>query len=131
MSKKNNTEIPFVESFDLKMGKITPKEIWDRKDEWFDNAKKSKNFWEKNMDSEKREAVLRIVKYALELLHDDVENWVPESIDSSGGSYMNVDFKILFTDIDKEIDRHNEVTSFQIENAKKDLQGILLGDINA
>jgi len=106
------------------MGKITPKEIWDTKDYWFQFAENSRKEWEK-MDDEHREALIRMVKAAMERMHDRVADWVPEAMAVEGGNFLDVHIKILFTDIDKEIERNEQATSFQIAAAEEELRNTL------
>lgn len=103
------------------IGNITPKEIWEGKDEWFGKVNRSKQEWEKLSD-EYREALERLVKSALERMHDRVEEWLPEALEVSGGNFIDVHIKLLFTDIDKEIDRNEQATSFQVKEAAKEAQ---------
>lgn len=98
-------------------GSITPVEIWEQKDELYEFAAKSKEIWE-NMTTEQREATLRLVKTGIERIYDRVDEWVPESLQVDGGEYLDVHFRLIFTNIDEEIERHEEVTSFQIKNAQ-------------
>lgn len=97
---------------------ITPKEIWDRKDEWMQMAQTSKENWDGLMD-EQRESLVRMVKSSLERMHDRANDWIPEALEVEGGRYMDVKIRILFTDIDKEIERNEQATSFQVEAAQK------------
>lgn len=102
-------------------GSITPVEIWEQKDELYQFAATSKEIWD-NMTTEQRDATLRLVKTGIERIYDRVEEWVPESLQVDGGEYLDVHFRLIFTNIDEEIERHEEVTSFQIKNAQ---QGVL------
>lgn len=98
------------------LGTITPKEIWEQKDVWFEAAKTSREEWDK-MPEEKREALIRMVTGAIERMHDRIPEWLPEGLEVSGGNYIDVSLRLLFTDIDKEIDRNEQATSFQIKAA--------------
>jgi len=104
--------------FDLStvIGKTTPKEIWEQKDDWFNKAKDSREVWEK-MPDEKREALERMVRGAIERMHDRIPEWLPEALAVEGGQFVDVSMRFLFTDIDKEIDRNEKATSFQIKAA--------------
>lgn len=129
---KLDTKVPFEVRFGNKdthglnleilvdVGSITPKEIWENKNVWFEQAKNSRESWDGLMD-EQREALNRMVRSALERMHDRVDEWVPEGLIVEGGKYMDVNIRILFTDIDKEIERNEAATSFQIEAAQADV----------
>jgi hypothetical protein len=98
------------------VGKITPKEIWEQKDVWFKQAQDSREEWE-NMSDENKEALTRMVTGAIERMHDRIDEWLPEGLTVEGGNYVDIHLRFLFTDIDKEIDRNEAATSFQIKAA--------------
>lgn len=104
------------------LGKITPKEIWEQKDVWFNQAKTSREEWEKMgvENEERQDALERMVRNALERMHDRIQDWLPEALTVEGGNYVDVQLRFLFTDIDKEIDRNEQATSFQIKAATKE-----------
>lgn len=114
---------------ELEAGSITPKEIWEMKDEFVAFCQKSKGEWDK-MSNEQRESVIRLVKSGIERIYDRVDEWVPESMATDGGNYLDVHFRLLFTDIDEEIQRNEEATSFQIKNAKDEVLAKLASDID-
>lgn len=97
-------------------GKTTPKEIWENKDVWYNMTKASTEFWE-SLTPEQQEALIHLVTGALERMHDRVEDWVPEGLRVEGGEWLDINIKVLFTDIDKAIDRNEQATSFQIDEA--------------
>lgn len=66
--------------------------------------------------SDEREAVVRICRNGVERFHDRAEEWVPDAIRVEG-DVQNVTFRVLFTDIDKEIERSEKATSFQVRDA--------------
>lgn len=113
----------------LVTGSITPKEIWERKNEYFEYAKNSKEEWDK-MSEDQQSSVLRLVKQGIERVYDRTDEWVPESLEVDGGNFIDVHFRLLFTNIDEEIDRNEEATSFQIKNAQKGTLEKLKGQKN-
>jgi broad specificity phosphatase PhoE len=108
----------------MEIGKITPKEIWENKDVWFNQAKESKEAFE-HMADEQREALERMVTGALERMHDRIPDWLPEALTVEGGNFIEVRLRFLFTDIDKEIDRNEQATSFQIKAAAEATKNVL------
>lgn len=112
-------------------GVTTPKAIWEEKNEWFERAKTSKEHWDTNMSAEQQEAVVRIVKNGIERFHDRAEEWVPDSMKVEGGQYLDITFRVLFTDIDKEVERSEKATSFQIREAEEGTAALLseLGEV--
>lgn len=102
-------------------GTTTPKQIWESKDVWFEKAKKSREDYEA-MSQDQKEALERLVTGALERMHDKVADWLPEGLTVEGGNFLDVNIRFLFTDIDKEIDRNETATSFQVKEALKRAQ---------
>lgn len=100
-------------------GTITPKEIWENKDEWFNKAKDSREEWDK-MSDENKEALTAMVQAAIERMHDRIPEWLPEGLTVEGGNFVDIHLRFLFTDIDKEIDRNDQATSFQIKAAQNE-----------
>lgn len=113
------------DQFSVVAGATTPKEIWDEKNEWFERAKQSKEYWDNNMADDQREAVVRIVKNGIERFHDRAEDWVPDALRVEGGQFLDITFRVLFTDIDKEIERSEKATSFQIREAQQGTAALL------
>lgn len=105
-------------------GEISPKEIWEGKDVWFEQAKRSREVWD-SMPEENKEALERMVLSALERMHDRTPEWLPEGLVAEGGAYVDVHLRFLFTDIDKDIDRNEHATSFQIKAATESLKSEL------
>lgn len=104
---------------DVETGVCTPKDIWDNKNKWFEETKQSREEWEKLAD-ENREAMINLVKNAIARMYDRVDEWVPESFVFESGNFVGCHFKILCTDIDKEIERAEAATSFQIAEASQE-----------
>jgi len=99
-------------------------EIWEQKDVWFEQAKSSREEWNK-MTDEAQEALERMVRGALERMYDRLPDWLPEALTVEGGNYVDVHLRFLFTDIDKEIDRNEQATSFQIKAAAAETKQVL------
>ena len=106
------------------LGQVTPQEIWETKDAWHAKTKSSKEEWDL-MNTEQQEAVTRIVKAAIERLHDTIDEWIPEAIEVKSGEFLDVYFRVLFTDIDKEIHRNDQATSFKVKEAAKGTKAII------
>jgi len=105
-------------------GSITPQEIWETKDEWYERAKQSQKEWEKLSDDQKQ-ATIRIIKACLERLYDTVDEWIPEAMNPQSGQYADIYFRVLFTDIDKDIQRNDAATSFKIREATQGTKELL------
>ncbi len=100
-------------------GYLTPKLVWDQREHWFKYIEDSKEKWN-NMDTDRREAAKRLVLTALERMYDNVDEWLPESFESGGGDFIDSRIRIIFTDIEREADRFEEATSFQIKKAEQE-----------
>lgn len=105
-------------------GYLTPKLVWDQRDHWFKFIEDSKEIWN-NMDTERRESAKRLVLTALERMYDNVDEWLPESFESSGGDFLDARIRIIFTDIEREVERFEEATSFQIKKAEQETAKML------
>jgi hypothetical protein len=71
-------------------------------------------------------AVQRMVQGAIERLHDRIDDWVPEAlrdVDDAGG--LSVTFRVLMTDISKEIERNEQATKMRVAAAENDLAEML------
>ena len=75
-----------------------------------------------------REAIQRMVQGAIERLHDRTDDWVPEALrdeDDEGG--LRVTFRVLMTDISKEIERNEKATKMRVAAAEADTIDMLSG----
>ncbi len=110
--------------FKAEHSQLTSQDIWDNKGKWYEESKKSEEQWDQMMDDE-REALVRMVRRAVERFHDTVEEWLPESLVQKGGEYLEVRFGLLLTDIDREIEQQEEATSFQLKEAQEDILNMI------
>jgi hypothetical protein len=108
----------------VKHGELTPKTIWETKDVWHNQLQESKEIWSK-MTTEQREATIRVTKNGMARLYDKVEEWLPEGLEARSGAYMDVYFRILYTDLDKEMQQNDMVTSFKVRDALEGTKEIL------
>lgn len=114
----------YVCEFTAVVGRLTPKEIWDTKDKWHAFVENSRGIWEQ-MDENRREGIVMTVKSGIERLYDTVEQWLPESLEVSSSVYLDVHFKILFTDVDAEVQRDLQATTFRIRDAEKEARAMI------
>jgi hypothetical protein len=122
-SKGSIDTVDLVETW-WEVGQITPQYIWETKDDWYELAKKSREEWEK-LSAEQKDASIRIIKACLERLYDTVDEWVPEAMKVQSGEFADIYFRVLFTDIDKDIQRNDAATSFKKKEAKKGTLAVL------
>lgn len=104
------------EEMTVNVGTLTQADIWKDKERFFEEAKKSQEGWA-NMSEDQRTALLDIVDRALDRMKDQVERWVPDALQLANGQYMECTFRILFTDLDEEMRRREEVTDRRIARA--------------
>ena len=114
---------------DLKigMGEISPREIWEEKDFFIGLATTSRGeIWE-SLNEEEREALLRLSRTAVEVLHANVGAWVPEDLKAEGGEWVDVDFRIRLSDLTNEIANDAEALSAAALEAQVDTLEMLEG----
>lgn len=104
------------EEMTVNVGTLTQADIWKDKERFFEEAKKSQEGWA-NMSEDQRTALLDIVDRALDRMKDQVERWVPDALQLANGQYMECTFRILFTDLDEEMRRREEITDRRIARA--------------
>lgn len=105
-------------------GYLTPKLVWDQREHWFKYIEDSKGIWN-DMDEDKRDSAKRLVLTALERMYDNIDEWLPESFEHGGGDFIDSRIRIIFTDIEREADRFEEATSFQIKKAQEETAKML------
>lgn len=101
---------------DVQIGILGPAEIWKDKDLWVEREQRSQEGWS-NMKDEERQATLDIVDHALDRLRDRLEVWVPSALKIEQGKYMDVTFRILFTELEQEMRAKEEITQRKIKEA--------------
>ena len=110
--------------FKVEDGILSPADIWKEKERFTEMETRSKQEWEK-MDQEHREAILDIVDRALDRLKQNLGTWVPYSIEPKSGRYLNVTFRVVFSDIDDEVLAREAADRKSIEEAKKSVVKIV------
>lgn len=100
----------------ISVGVLGPAEIWKQKDEWVEREQRSQEGWAK-MTDEERQATIEIVDHALDRLRDRLDIWVPSSLKIEQGKYMDVTFRILFTELEQEMRAKEEITQRKIKEA--------------
>lgn len=98
-------------------GKYSPTMIWENREKWLEFVEKSRKVWEE-MSEDRREGLTLVVKHAMQRLHDKIDTWLPEAIEHESGNCMDVHFKIMFTDADREIQKHSAMTAMRLSEAE-------------
>jgi hypothetical protein len=116
---------PVVPDFKVAFEFITPKDVWDNKDEIARVSRVSREeIWE-TMDNEHREAALTLIRRALGRMHQSVEEWVPEAFEHKAGDVITTRFQLFCTDIDGEVKRSAEATDLELDNALDELDSFM------
>lgn len=134
MGKKLKLDTPDAEAFDVRdisqkqfegvnatltVMKVSPEKFWEARHFHHDQMVRSAEGY-KNMSSEKRQALVRVVKRAIAGMHDQVEDWIPDALRfDEAGEALRVEFNILAADIDEEVRLLEEVTSFELAEAAR------------
>ncbi len=108
----------------VEQGKYSPTIIWESKEDWLNFVEESKKVWN-SMTEDRREGIRLIMKHAIQRLHDRIDIWLPEAIDASSGTYLDVHFKIMLTDADVEIQKHSAMTGMRLAEAEADIKELL------
>lgn len=114
---------------DVSVMKITAKDFWDARHELHEKMMKSMEVFE-NMTSEERIALVSKIKRAMAVMHDQVEEWLPDALTmDETGENIRVEFNFLAAEIDKEIQIIEQATSFDIAEVTEKTKGILKDEI--
>lgn len=97
-------------------GILGPADIWRDKDDWAKRELQSREAWSR-MNDDDRQAVLDIVQRSLERMLDRLNDWVPSALTVEQGRYLDVTFRILFTELEVELRSKEEITTRQINKA--------------
>lgn len=102
------------------MGKLTPQNIWEEKDTWEKSESTSYEYWNNEMDEQSRESVLEVVDRALDRMRDTLEEWVPYALRIEQGEFLDVTFRMCFTDLEAELRAQQQITERKIREAAED-----------
>ena len=80
-------------------GTLQPDDIWREKDAVLEHEAKSMEDWAKMSDDD-RDTTLKIVTNALDRLIEVAPEWVPACMRVVPGEYINLNFRILFSDVE-------------------------------
>lgn len=105
---------------EVEYGICTAKDVWENRNDWTEKVKNSREFWNMQKEDEK-EAILSIVRRGVGKMYDRLDEWVPEAIQIENGKCLRVELVFLAADVEREIERQEKVTSFEISEAKEGL----------
>lgn len=100
---------------------LDPSTIWADKDEWIEREAKSIEDWN-NMDEETRAAVIDIIDRSLQRMRDRIDVWAPASLTIEQGDYIDVKFRLIFSDMEREKSAQLELTQRRLEEAQEQVR---------
>lgn len=104
---------------------LTPALNWESRIENYEYKKTSKEIYEL-MTDEQREATMKRVKLAMEVMYDNLDKWLPSSFSfDEVGSCLNIKYSMVVTDIESDVVEDELVTSRRVKNAASDLQKLI------
>jgi ribonuclease I len=110
---------------DIECSNINPVSYWDKRLDIFNQVKSSKELYQ-DMDDMTREAIADRIKSAIEVMHDNVDAWLPSSFEIKSGNAITVTYNIVMTNIEKEVAEDVMLTSFKLREASDELKDILI-----
>lgn len=108
-------------SLEVKVSTLDPSTIWVEKDEWIEREATSLESWEK-MDDEMRATVLDIVDRSLQRMRDRMDVWVPASMEIAQGDYVDIKFRLIFSDMEREKAAKLELTQRRLDEAREQVR---------
>lgn len=105
-----------ITELNVEVGMLTPADVWKQKDEWVAREAESLKAWN-NMDEDQRATIFEIVGRTLDRLQERMDQWVPQSLTIEQAKYMDVRFRLLFTDLESEMKARAEITQRKIKEA--------------
>jgi len=115
--------------FTIEFSELTPELIWKNKDDWTARQEKSITEWNK-MTEETKAAVLDIVERSLDRVKDRVDAWVPTSLELQQGQYLDVSFRIVFTELEQETLAKEQITKRRIASAADELRELIAPEVS-
>ena len=98
----------------IECSNISPVSYWDKRLDIFNQVKSSKELYQ-DMDNMTREAITGRIRSAIEVMHDNVDAWLPSSFEIKSGNTITVTYNIVMTNIEKEVAEDVMLTSFKLQ----------------
>lgn len=113
--------VPTIVDVDI----ITPILYWEARHETFRAKEESKRIY-RDMEKENRQAVVERVRRAIEIMHDNVDEWLPSSFSLNDvGTCLNITYSMVLTDIEEDAAARALVTNHRLKEASKELKVLL------
>jgi hypothetical protein len=104
---------------------LTPTLHWEARHIDFEKRQESKRIYS-NMSTAQREATVQRIKRAIEVMHDNVEAWLPVSFSMDEvGSSLQIQYSLVVTDIENDEAEAALVTSHRLAEAGEELKNII------
>lgn len=104
----------------LEASTIAPNDPWRSKEQVAALEQASLKFWN-DLDDEKRQAVIVLVRDALLRLIEDPDLWIPTSLEPKSNNRLDLYLNIHFAEIDEEVVRRRVETEREIYRTREDL----------
>lgn len=109
-----------VRKITLEARTVAPGEAWHTKEQVAALEQASLKFWNE-LDDEKRQAVIVLVRDALLRLIEDPDLWIPTSLEPKSNNRLDLYLNIHFAEIDEEVVRRRVETEREIHRTREDL----------
>jgi hypothetical protein len=92
-----------------------PTSFWEERYELFEQIQKSEKFY-KTMNYSERETVVKLVRRALALAMEDVEEWLPDSFTFDGNeNTIGIHLNILRSNLEREVSDHMRISEQRVK----------------
>lgn len=124
MAKAADSSVPTeqdrIRKVTLEARHVAPGDTWHTKEEVAGIEQASLRFWNE-LDDEKRQAVIVLVRDALLRLIEDPDLWIPTSLEPKSNNRLDLYLNIHFAEIDEEVVRRRVETEREIYRTREDL----------
>jgi hypothetical protein len=104
---------------------LTPAMAWEARKVTYKKKCESKEIYEL-MSEEEREVVVKRVRRALEVMHDNIERWLPYSFSLNDiGTCLTIEYNMLVTDIEADRAENELTTSNRLKEAGQELKKLI------
>ena len=116
-----------IEDFDVKItdDAISPTMLWEARFKEFKRVQESQEIFD-SMTKDQRDVLIERLKRATAIMYDTVDDWVPDSLSlQEDGSCIRIEFNLIFTNIDIDIENKHKATTFKLQEMRKELEEII------
>jgi len=106
---------------EITLNKYAPYDIFQMKEQILEQANKSQEIWD-IMDDEEKDFQERLMREALEVLHENVPMWLPQALIDGDDNTTTIQFNIVNTEINRFIEGVKFKSELRNEKIKEGLQ---------